>query len=81
MGMGPGDPRMNTEFDIKDFKKKVAELDDTATLEDIYELLGSNMIPKDNFRFEEGENFDPSQMGGEPPMGEMSGGQQPPEKR
>ena len=80
-GIGPGDPRMNIEFDIKEFKKKVAELDDTATLQDIYELLGSDMrIPNENFRFEEGENFDPSKIG-EPPMDGMPSGQEPPEKR
>ena len=71
MGIGPGDPRMNTNFDIKEFKKKVAELDDTATLEDIYEILGQGM-------FEPRGDFNPEQMGGEPPM---DNGQQPPEKR
>lgn len=77
-GIGPGDPFMNQNFNLEEFKKKMAELDDSATLQDIYELLGANMgIPRENFRFEEGENFDPSQMGGQPPMDR----QNPPEKR
>ena len=80
-GINPEDPGINNEFDIKEFKKKVAELDDTATIQDVYELLGSNMmIPKDNFRFEGDDNFDPSQMG-EPPMDEMPRGQEPLEKK
>lgn len=77
-GVGPGDPLMNQEFDLEEFKKKVAELDDSATLQDIYELLGNNTgIPKENFRFEEGENFNPNQMSGQPPMDK----QEPPDKR
>lgn len=34
---------MNQDFDIKEFKEKVNELDDDATLNDVLEILGMNM--------------------------------------
>lgn len=34
----------NGDFDIKEFKQKVAALSDDATLEDVLELLGMNQF-------------------------------------
>ena len=70
-------PFGNQDFDIKEFKQKVAELDDTATIQDVMELLDNRMnIP--------GEDFNPEQMG-EPPvnMGERPNdrGFTPPDKK
>ena len=43
-GRGDFDPSMmNQDFDIKEFKEKVNELDDDATLNDVLEILGMNM--------------------------------------
>ena len=38
----PGQNPFGEDFDIKEFKKKVAELGDDATLQDVFELLGMN---------------------------------------
>ncbi len=40
--MGPGGMNFGQDFNIKEFKKKVSELPDDATLEDVLELLGIN---------------------------------------
>ncbi len=63
-GNRPDMPEMN-DFDLEEFKKAVAELDDDATLEDVLSLLGRN-----NFRGEMPDNADR-------PMGDMP---EPPEK-
>ena len=42
-GDKPGMPS-DTDFDIKEFKQAVAELDDDATLEDVLKLLGIDMF-------------------------------------
>ena len=44
MGGFPGGQNFGQDFDIKEFKKKVAELGDDATLEDVLELLGIDSI-------------------------------------
>ena len=48
-GMNPGQmdkgPEMADDFDIMEFKKKVAELPDTATFDDVMQLLGGNQMP------------------------------------
>lgn len=55
-------PMFNNEnFDIKDFKEKVNNLSDEATLKDVLEILGMNNRPSDNRPFEN-----------EPPMGKPS---------
>lgn len=49
---------INTDIDIKEFKKAVAELDDDATLEDILKLLGidisNSSMPMPDGRFQPG---------------------------
>ncbi|MBO4819078.1 MAG: carbohydrate-binding domain-containing protein [Firmicutes bacterium] len=64
--MGPGNmggfggQDFGKDFDIKEFKKKVAELGDDATLEDVLELLGIDSISGASG----GQNGDPGNMGG-----------------
>lgn len=82
-GMGGG---FSMDFDLADFKAKVAALPDDATLEDVLALLGWGGMPGDmggGFGGMEGQQ--PPQGGfggqpGEPPQGgQPMGGDQPPE--
>lgn len=45
-------PMFNNNFDIKEFKEKVAELSDDATLQDVLEILGMNNRPDNDMPFE-----------------------------
>lgn len=62
-GFGGGKPE---DFDIKEFKEKVAALDDDATFEDVLEILGA------------GDGMQKPDGGQQPP--EMPDGETPPEK-
>ena len=54
-------------FDMKEFKKKVSELSDDATLEDVLELLGmGGGFPGGNGQFPGGQDFGPGGQGGFP---------------
>lgn len=64
-------PDMNSDFDIKDFKEKVAALGDNATLDDVLALLGMN----GGKPMQSGEQ--PQDGAPEPPEGQPNGN--PPE--
>ncbi len=71
----------NEDFNIKEFKEKVAELDDNATLQDVLEILGMNMNrgdrPNNNTDIPANDKTPPSYPGNdENPPENM---QQPPE--
>ena len=63
----------NGDFDIKDFKEKVNDLPDNATLQDVFEILGMNSKPMDDRSFENEPPMD--RLNGEPfnnrPMGDI----------
>lgn len=67
-----GFDRQPQDFDIKEFKEKVAALDDDATFEDVMSILGMNNGKSDN---NAPENFDKVQQ---PPQ--QPEGSEPPEK-
>ncbi len=64
--MGP----QGQNFDMKEFKKKVSELSDDATLEDVLELLGmGGGFPGGNGQFPDGnggQGFGPGGQGAFP---------------
>lgn len=47
-GMKENEAFNKTDFDIKDFKKKIAALNDDATLDDVLKILGMNDFPSGN---------------------------------
>ena len=63
----PGMGGFNTEFDLADFKARVAALPDDATLEDVLALLGRGEMPGDMGGGFGGQPGEMPQSGGQPP--------------
>ncbi|MBQ9911503.1 MAG: carbohydrate-binding domain-containing protein [Firmicutes bacterium] len=64
--MGPGGMGFGQDFDMKEFKQKVSELPDDATLEDVLGLLGMDMNGSGQGGFPDGNGqggFGPGQGG------------------